>query len=56
MAEIRRSDIEFAHLFKIEKILASVSTNLEKVDLLDEGPIKEHELKFVYLKKSEGKK
>lgn len=46
----------FSHLYKTDKILVFVSTNLNGVDLLDEDPIKEHELGFVYLKISIGKK
>lgn len=48
--------MKFTHLFRTDKILVIVSTNLDGVDLLDEGPTKEPEVRFVYLKKRLGNK
>lgn len=52
VVEFGRSKIEFAHLFKTDKIITFIFVDLEGVYLLDESPIKEPELGYVYLKKS----
>ena len=46
-----RADVEFAHLFRTENLLARNSTELPEAQILTKGPIKEPEFGFVYLKK-----
>lgn len=56
VAKFGRSNVDFTHLFNTYTILASFSIEIEGVNLLDEGPMKELDQGFVYLKKSIGKK
>lgn len=56
IAEFCRSDIEFAHFFRMENILAKITTKLLKAQILAEGPIKQPELDYFYLKKKTNRK
>lgn len=44
--------MEFHHLFRTKKTPSPVSTDLEGIDFLNEGPIRDLELRFVYMTKS----
>ncbi|CAH1430066.1 unnamed protein product [Lactuca virosa] len=56
IAEFGHSDVEFASLFKTEKLLAPVNSELEEIDLLNDGHISEPEHGYIYKKKNLEKK
>ena len=56
IAEFNRSNVEFAPLFKTEKLLVPVDTELEEIDLLNEGPVSEPEFRYIYKRKNSEKK
>lgn len=48
--------MELAHQFKTNKTLSPISTDLEGIYLLKEGPIRDPKIGYVYMKKSWNKK
>ncbi|CAH1453729.1 unnamed protein product [Lactuca virosa] len=55
-SEQKEKDVQFAPMFKTEKLLALVDTLLEEIDLLDEGLVSEPELAYIYMNKNSEKK
>lgn len=51
IVEFGRSNVEFDPIFRTDKLLAPIDTSLEEIDLLDEGPISEAKLGYIYKKK-----
>lgn len=46
IAEFGRSDVEFASLFGTKKLLDLINIELDKIDLLSEGPITNPDLQY----------
>ncbi|CAI9279506.1 unnamed protein product [Lactuca saligna] len=55
-SEFCRPDIEFAHLFRTENILAKITYEMPEAQIWAEGPIKEPKFGYVYLKKKTNQK
>lgn len=56
VVEFYRSDAKFFSIFGTGKLFASINIELEEVELLNEGPIKDPELGYVFKKKNSNKK
>ena len=56
VSKFYRSDIEFAHVFRIENMLAKISCELLEAQILSEGPIEEPELGYIYMRKKTNRK
>lgn len=56
VAEFCIADIDFVSLFGTDKLHDPMNIELDEVDLLDEGPIKDPELGYILKRKSSRKK